>query len=127
MRHPTRYIRILLLKSVLLFGRVGYAQEVPDMGPASPPGALAQARSTLQQQHQPAAKAVRTAAPGATIPEVTIPKGTSVTLKAASTWAVSYQRFRDGAVIVGAWDAEFSAGLAGVLIVLWLLIVVFTS
>src|SRR3546814_16865800 len=81
MRHPTRYIRILLLKSVLLFGRVGYAQEVPDMGPASPPGALAQARSTLQQQHQPAAKAVRTAAPGATIPEVTIPTGSSVTLK----------------------------------------------
>src|SRR3546814_3902817 len=76
------------------------------MGPASPPGALAQARSTLQQQHQPAAKAVRTAAPGATIPEVTIPKGSSVTLKAASTGAVSYQWFRDGEVIDGALRSE---------------------
>src|SRR3546814_18042380 len=88
------------------------------MGPASPPGALAQARSTLQQQHQPAAKAVRTAAPGATIPEVTIPKGSSVTLKAASTGAVSYQWFRDGEVIDGALEAEYSAGEAGVYTVL---------
>src|SRR3546814_4005678 len=55
---------------------------------------------------------------GATIPEVTIPKGSSVTLKAASTGAVSYQWFREGEVIDGALEAEYSAGEAGVYTVL---------
>src|SRR3546814_13212146 len=74
--------------------------------------------TTLFRPQQHADKAVRTAAPGATIPEVTIPTGSAVTLKAASTGAVSYQWFRDGEVIDGALEAEYSDGEAGVYTVL---------
>lgn len=96
---PTSWSRILLLKSILLLGRAGFAQEVGGHGKGSLVNYSGPAVASIEQ-------------------EVRIPQGASVALKAASRGAASYLWFRDGEAISGALQADYAATESGIYTVL---------
>lgn len=116
---PTTYIRSLLLTGILLFGRVAYAQAVgvynggsgKSIENATIRGANGSAR--LNGEDPPGEGLRQTSLADDPPTEVRIPFGASVTLRAASQGAESYQWFLDGEAIPGAVQADFTANKSG--------------
>ena len=107
---PTPYLRLLLLKGILLFGRVAYGQEAGVAGGGNSNGAESAA---VRESSAP----TTTQADAAT-QEVRIPRGASVTLRAGSQGASSYLWFKDGEAISGAVLADYAAVAEGIYTVL---------
>ncbi|QEC52899.1 putative repeat protein (TIGR01451 family)/gliding motility-associated-like protein [Anseongella ginsenosidimutans] len=110
---PTPYLRLLLLKGILLFGRVAYAQEAGVSGGGNGGSSGRAESAAIRGSSAPTAGLA-----AAATQEVRIPKGASVTLRAGSQGASSYMWFKDGEAISGASQAEYAAGEDGVYTVL---------
>ncbi len=122
---PPAYIRSFLLTGILLFGRVAYAHEVGAYNKESgKPEGHAVIRGISGIGRMPDNEQVSvTGKPTAPLQddapvEVRISFGTSVTLRAASQGAESYQWFSDGEAIPGATQADYTTYQSGLYTVL---------